>query len=85
MLAYHLTGQVNKDGELQVRLPEGIPPGEVEVVITVPGAALPAEPQWTDEEIRQMMQITPKTGAEIAAMLDEVEAGFQHITDSAAR
>ncbi len=83
MLTYHLTGHISKDGELQIRLPEGIPPGEVEVVITVPGG--PAEDTaWTDEEIRQMTQVTPKTGAEIAALLDEMEAGFQHITDSAA-
>ena len=32
---------------------------------------------WTDEEIRQMMQkVMPKSGAEIAALLDEMEAGF---------
>jgi hypothetical protein len=83
MLTYHLTGRVSKDGELQLRLPEGIPPGEVEVVITVSGATSGDTP-WTDEEIRQMLQVEPKTGAEIAALLDGMEAGFRHITDSVA-
>ncbi len=83
MSTYYLTGRVSKNGKLQVRLPEGIPPGEVEVVITVPGDPV-EDAIWTDEEIGQMMQVTPKTGAEIAALLDEMEAGYQHITDSAA-
>ncbi len=82
MLTYHLTGHISNEGELQLRLPEGIPPGEVEVVITVPGAAATDDIPWTDEEIRQMMHVEPKTGAEIAALLDGMEAGFQHIADS---
>ncbi len=84
VLTYHLTGRVSKNGELQLRLPEGIPPGEVDVVITVPGAAPSDNILWTDEEIRKMTRVEPKTGAEIAALLDKMEAGFQHITDSAA-
>lgn len=83
MLTYRLTGHVSKNGKLQVRLPDGIPPGEVEVVITVPGSAAEST-AWTDDEIHRMMQVTPKTGEEIAALLDEMEAGFQHIADSAA-
>ncbi len=84
MLTYYLTGRVSKDGELQLRLPEGIPPGEVEVVITVSGAAAPDDTPWTDDEIRQMMRVEPKTGAEIAALIGGMEPGFQHIADSAA-
>jgi hypothetical protein len=84
MLTYHLTGRVGKDGKLQLRLPEGIPPGEVEVVITVSDAAESDDTPWTDEEIRQMMQVEPKTGAEIAALLGGMEPGFQHIADSVA-
>jgi hypothetical protein len=88
MTILRLTGYVNTDGELRVQLPSNVPPGEVEVAVTLPdtdGAEeTPWTPSWTDEEIRQMMQVTPKTGAEIAALLDEMEAGFQHITDSAA-
>jgi hypothetical protein len=80
MVTYHLTGHVSIEGELQVDLPEGVPPGEVDVIITVPAGAS----AWTDEEIRQMMQVTPKTGAEIAALLQEMEAGYGHIDDSAA-
>jgi hypothetical protein len=84
MTTLHVTGYVNADGELRAQLPSSVPPGEVEVAITLPDADKPDEPPWTAEEIEQMMQVTPRTGAEIAALLDEMEAGFQHITDSAA-
>ncbi len=80
MVTYHLTGHISTNGELQVKLPEGLPPGEVDVIIMVP-ARLPA---WTDEEIRQMMQVTPSTGAQIAALSEQMEAGYAHIDDSAA-
>ena len=83
MVTLHLKGKINTDGELQITLPPGVPPGDVEVIITVPSAIQDNE-AWTDEEIQQMMQVAPKTGAEIAAMLDEMEAGYQHISDSAA-
>lgn len=83
MVTLHLTGKISTDGELQITLPPGVPPGEVEVTITVPSPIQDNE-TWTDEEIQQMMQIAPKTGAEIAAMLDDMEAGYQHIRDSVA-
>lgn len=83
MVTLHLTGKIDTNGELQVTLPPSVPPGEVEVIITVPSAIQDHE-AWTDEEIQQMMQVAPKTGAEIAAMLNEMEAGYQHISDSAA-
>jgi len=83
MVSYHLTGHVGDDGKLRVELPEGVPPGEVEVIITV-SDSLPEDADWTDDELREMMHVTPKTGAEIAALLAEMEAGYRHITDSAA-
>jgi hypothetical protein len=82
MTILHLTGKIDSQGELHITLPPGIPPGEVEVSIRMPGETSSGE-TWTDEEIQQALQITPKTGAEIAAMLNDMKAGFQHISDSA--
>lgn len=79
MVTLHLTRRNNTDSELQVTLP----PGEVEVIITVPADSLDAG-GWPDLEIQQMTQVSPKTGAEIAALLNEMEPGFQNIGDSAA-
>lgn len=84
MATLRLTGRVNTEGKLQVELPPGIPPGEVEVIITFPESDDVAIPEWTDQEIQDMLRVTPQTGAEIARLIDEMEAGFDHITDSAA-
>jgi hypothetical protein len=84
MATLRLTGHINTDGKLQVDLPPDVPPGEVEVIINMPEPARANPPLWTDEEIQQVMQVDPKTGSEIARMLDEMEPGFEHITDSAA-
>jgi len=67
-----LTGRITESGELKIDdLPEGLPPGEVQVTLEV---EVPVEEEipweerpWTDEEIREMTTITPKTGAEIVA------------------
>lgn len=64
MVAVRLTGYVTESGDLEVALPEGLPPGEVQVTIEV---LAPEESAWTDEEIREMTRIEPKTGAEIVA------------------
>jgi hypothetical protein len=84
-----LTGRITESGELKIDdLPEGLPPGEVQVTLEV---EVPAEEEipwedrpWTDEEIKEMMTITPKTGAEIVARLEK-EGGWEDkgITDGA--
>jgi hypothetical protein len=66
-----LTGRITESGELKIDdLPEGLPPGAVQVTIEVP---VEEETSWTDEELQEMRQVTPKTGAEIAA---ELKAGL---------
>ncbi len=65
-----LTGQITETGELKIDdLPANLPPGQVQVTIEIPvSAEIPWEDRpWTDEEIRDMMMSTPKTGAEIVA------------------
>jgi len=69
METFHLKGRVTESGELEIDLPEGLTPGEVDVTIKV----LPHEEKsfedrpWTDEEIQEMLRPHPKTGAEIVA------------------
>jgi hypothetical protein len=70
MVAVRLTGYITESGELKIALPEGLPPGEVQVTIEVP---VSEETTWTDEEIREMTRIEPKTGAEIVA---DIKAGL---------
>lgn len=43
------------------------------VAVTVEPAIDEVPPTWTDEEIQAMMKPSPKTGAEIAAMLESGE------------
>lgn len=89
MTTIHLTGRITEKGELEVKLPEGLPPGEVEVTVEVPiqPEELPWEERpWTEEEIQEMLKPRPpKTGAEIAAEIERDGGGWEHygITDSA--
>ena len=88
MTTLHLTGRITENGELEVKLPEGLPPVEVEVTVElpVPPEELPWEERpWTEEEIQEMLKpSTPLTGAEIVKLLEE-EGGWEHmgITDGA--
>ena len=83
MAAIRLTGHITKKGELEIKLPEGLPVGEVRVVIKIPDAdqAWEEEP-WTEEEIQELLRFRPMTGAEIVAA--GLTGGWedQGITDS---
>lgn len=89
MVTLHLTGRITETGELEIKLPEGLPAGEVQVTVEMPAEAaaeIPWEERpWTDEEIREMMHFEAKTGAEIARMIKEEGGGWEDmgITDSA--
>jgi hypothetical protein len=50
MTTLHVTGYVNADGELRAQLPSDVPPGEVEVAITLHDVGKPEESLWTTEE-----------------------------------
>jgi hypothetical protein len=85
MAILHLRGIITSEGKLEVDLPGGVTPGEVEV--TIQAAQTPREEAiWTPEEIKAVMEqiqsAKPKTGAEIAASLTTSE-GWDHIADGA--
>jgi hypothetical protein len=73
MVTIQLTGHITENGELQVELPEGLPPGNVQITIEMPNSVeLPWEARaWTPEELAQLSSPDPKTGAEIVAWLQE--------------
>jgi len=70
-----LTGKINDKGQLELKLPEGLPTGAVHVTLEIPPATdIPWEElPWTDEELEALLKTEPKTGAEIAA---EIQAGL---------
>lgn len=74
-LALH--GRINEAGQLEIHLPEGLPAGEVDVVIRLSSsnASDDGENQpWTEAEIQEATTFGQgKTGAEIVAMLKSGE------------
>jgi hypothetical protein len=92
MDVFELDGRINEAGELEVKLPEGVRPGEVKVQIRVAQkeAQETSQPEgmYTEEELREFLNFTPKTGAEIVAMIEsgelQVGGGWSEITDSVA-
>lgn len=85
MVTIHLTGQVTEDGELVFETPKNLPPGEVQITIEVPKeTSSPLEQDFTDEEIRELRAIKPKSGKEIVE--SGLTGGWEHkgITDSVA-
>jgi hypothetical protein len=91
MVTIHLTGRITETGELEIKLPEGLPAGEVQVTVELPAEVKPdelpwEERPWTEEEIQEMMHFEPKTAAEIAQRIKEEGGGWEDlgITDSAA-
>jgi hypothetical protein len=73
MVTIQLTGHITENGELQVDLPEGLPPGNVQITIEMPNSVeLPWETRaWTPEELAQLSTPDLKTGAEIVSWLQE--------------
>jgi len=74
MVTIHLTGRVTDDGELLFDPPKNLPPGEVQITIEVPSEAAAAaeatvaaddDQDFTDEEIKELLTFTPKSGKEI--------------------
>ncbi len=63
MTVIELHGRINESGQLEVELPEGLPAGEVRVRIEL--AEGENIPPLTEEEIAELMQVKPMTGAEI--------------------
>ena len=64
MATIHLTGRVTEDGELVFEAPKNLPPGEVQITIEMSREEKP-EQDFTDEEIKELLTFTPKSGKEI--------------------
>lgn len=91
MAALKLKATVTADRQLKVDLPTTLQPGsEIEITLELPVEEIPWEQHpWTDHEIQAMMEEyrhpTPKTGAEIVALLQEMGGeGWDQIEDGAA-
>jgi hypothetical protein len=82
MVTIHLTGHVTDDGELVFDPPKNLPPGEVQITIEVPREPMGEDQGFTDEEIKELLTFTPKTGKEIVE--NGIIGGWEHkgITDS---
>lgn len=83
MVTIHLTGQVTEDGELVFETPKNLPPGTAKITIELPAEAADNE-DFTEEEIRELRAIKPKSGREIVE--SGLTGGWEHkgITDSVA-
>ncbi len=74
---YVLKGYITENGELQVELPPGIPPGEVQITIQAQPAAPSQDETWPEEERADLFpppeplpDFKAQSGAEVIAMLD---------------
>lgn len=63
MVTIHLKGHVTPDGQVLFDPPQNLPPGEINITIEVPNL----DEQFTEAEIKELMNFTPITGAEIVA------------------
>jgi hypothetical protein len=63
MVTIHLKGQITKDGQLLIDIPNDLPPGDVDVTLEIPNL----DEQFTEEEIRELLTFTPTSGAEVVA------------------
>jgi hypothetical protein len=73
MIEIHLKGQINEQGQLEIELPDGLTPGEVEVTIEMKEPSeLPWELRpWTASELADLMRVEPKSGAEIIVQIEQ--------------
>lgn len=60
MKTIQLSGRITERGELELRLPKGLPPGEARITIEIP-----QPDDWRLEDIKSALKVEPLTGAEI--------------------
>ena len=60
MKTIQLSGRITERGELELRLPEGLPPGEARITIEIP-----QPDEWRPEDLASALKVEPLTGAEI--------------------
>lgn len=67
-IVIEVTGRITENGELEVKLPDGLPAGEVQVQIVLNPPERPVEPEtWDQDELAELLRIEPLSGAEIIA------------------
>ncbi len=77
MVAIRLNGHITKDGKLEIDLPEGLPAGDVQVLIELSQQSDTQSPQTlTRSEIQELMQIELKSSAQLVKQLEE-EGGWE--------
>jgi hypothetical protein len=83
MFTVQIRGQITDDGHLLVALPDGLPPGEVNVTLELPGEEAN---EWSEAELAIWMQDNPaESGAEAASRLAELDTSeWMHIVDPVA-
>lgn len=60
MKTIQVNGRITEEGELEIKLPEGLPAGEARITIEIsPGEA------WTQEELERAVRIEPMSGSEM--------------------
>jgi hypothetical protein len=71
-----LHGRITEQGKLEVDLPDGLPPGDVEIAIqfeaTTQEAGADIAP-LTQQEIAELIRVEPVSGAELVRMLESGE------------
>ncbi|MDQ7026756.1 MAG: hypothetical protein Q9P01_11005 [Anaerolineae bacterium] len=67
MITKIIKGRITVDGRIEAELPDGWQVGDVLIEVPI------KQEIWTDEEIEELMQSDPQSGAEIAAA-DEIGA-----------
>jgi hypothetical protein len=64
-----LRGRITEDGALEVRLPTGLPPGDVLVRLQIPDQETGPEAPRTDEEVQALMSQPPMPRDDFLAWL----------------
>jgi hypothetical protein len=86
MIAIHIKGHVTEQGELVFDAPKNLPPGEVDITIQAvtseQNEELIESEIPTPDDLKDLLNFTPKTGKEIVEM--GLMGGWEHkgITDS---
>jgi hypothetical protein len=68
MVTLRLQGRITDAGKLEVDLPEGLPAGQVTLILELGSEDEDRNvPIWSDEELEEALRVEPMAGAEIVA------------------